>query len=298
MHMRIADQWQTEYALLDCANGERLERWADFLLIRPDPQVVWQTAKTNPLWQQAHARYHRSAKGGGSWEVYRSLPERWQLSFGSLRFHVKCMGFKHTGVFPEQAVNWDMLAKLIKQEKRPLRVLNLFAYTGAATLACLAAGASVTHVDASRGMVSWAKENALLSGLAQKDVRWMVDDCMKFVQREQRRGSTYDIIIMDPPSYGRGPGGEVWKLEDAIHPLIADCAKLLSENALAFLVNSYTAGLSPSVMEYLLGVEISARRGGTLACDEIGLPVKSSGLTLPCGASAIWFGEREWAVAF
>ena len=290
--MRIAEHWQ-DYELLDCSGGERLERWGAVILRRPDPQVVWQTPKDAALWNSAHAVYHRSEKGGGAWETHQKLPEKWQIAYNGLQFQIKCMGFKHTGLFPEQAVNWDLLQGVIRAAKRPVRVLNLFAYTGGATVACLAAGAQVTHVDAAKGMVAWAKENALLNHLPQENMRWIVEDCLKFVQREQRRGKTYDIILMDPPSYGRGPNGEVWKLEDEIHGLIRECAALLSEDALLFLVNAYTTGLSPSVMAYMLDAEIRAKRGGTLVCDEIGLPVTASSAVLPCGSSAFWAWEEK-----
>ena len=285
--MRAADKW-LDYELLDASRGERLERWGDILLIRPDPQILWDTPRKDPRWKQAHARYHRSHTGGGQWERYRPIPDSWQIQYGDLKFALKPMGFKHTGLFPEQAVNWDLMASLIKKENRPIRVLNLFGYTGAATLACVAAGAHVTHVDASKGMVAWGKENAVSSGLADKPMRWLVDDCLKFVQREQRRGNTYDAILMDPPSYGRGPGGEVWKLEEQIYPLVAECVKLLSDDPLFFLINSYTTGLSPSVMQYVLGTLLPQHIGGTLSADEIGLPVTNSGLVLPCGATALW----------
>ncbi len=288
--MRAADNWK-EYELIDASEGERLERWGDVFLIRPDPQVVWQTPKRNPLWKQAHARYLRSKTGGGHWEMYRPVPDVWQIGYGALTFHLKPMGFKHTGLFPEQAVNWDFMTEIIRKANRPIRVLNLFGYTGAATLACVAAGAHVTHVDAAKGMVAWGRENAALSGLADRPMRWLVDDCGKFVQREQRRGNTYDAILMDPPSYGRGPGGEVWKLEEQIYDLIKQCAMLLSDDPLFFLVNSYTAGLSPSVMRYMLGTLLCPRFGGETAADEIGLPVTESGLTLPCGSTAMWLGK-------
>ena len=285
--MRAADQWK-DYELLDASRGERLERWGDILLIRPDPQILWDTPRKDPRWKQAHARYHRSNTGGGQWERYRPIPDSWQINYGDLKFALKPMGFKHTGLFPEQAVNWDLMASLIKKENRPIRVLNLFGYTGAATLACVAAGAHVTHVDASKGMVAWGKENATSSGLADKPMRWLVDDCVKFVQREQRRGNTYDGILMDPPSYGRGPGGEVWKLEEQVYPLVAECVKLLSDDPLFFLINSYTTGLSPSVMQYVLGTLLPENIGGHLSADEIGLPVTASGMVLPCGATAMW----------
>ena len=285
--MRAANHWK-DYELIDTSRGERLERWGDVLLIRPDPQILWDTPRKDPRWKQAHARYHRSNTGGGQWERYRPIPDSWQIAYGDLRFALKPMGFKHTGLFPEQAVNWDLMADLIKKENRPVRVLNLFGYTGAATLACVAAGAHVTHVDASKGMVAWGKENAVASGLADKPMRWLVDDCVKFVQREQRRGNTYDGILMDPPSYGRGPGGEVWKLEEQVYPLVAECVKLLSDDPLFFLINSYTTGLSPSVMQYVLGTLLPKNIGGHLSADEIGLPVTDSGMVLPCGATAMW----------
>ena len=285
--MRAADKW-IDYELLDASRGERLERWGDIILIRPDPQILWDTPRRDPRWKQAHARYHRSNTGGGQWERYRPIPDSWQIQYGDLTFALKPMGFKHTGLFPEQAVNWDLMASLIARENRPVRVLNLFGYTGAATLACVAAGAHVTHVDASKGMVAWGKENAVSSGLADKPMRWLVDDCLKFVQREQRRGNTYDAILMDPPSYGRGPGGEVWKLEEQIYPLVAECVKLLSDDPLFFLINSYTTGLSPSVMQYVLGSLLPQHIGGTLSADEIGLPVTATGMVLPCGATALW----------
>ena len=285
--MRAANNWK-DYELLDTSRGERLERWGDIVLIRPDPQILWDTPRRDPRWKQAHARYHRSNTGGGQWERYRPIPDSWQISYGDLQFALKPMGFKHTGLFPEQATNWDLMSDLIKKENRPVKVLNLFGYTGAATLACVAAGAHVTHVDASKGMVAWGKENAVASGLADKPMRWLVDDCVKFVQREQRRGNTYDGILMDPPSYGRGPGGEVWKLEEQVYPLVAECVKLLSDDPLFFLINSYTTGLSPSVMQYVLGTLLPENIGGHLSADEIGLPVTASGLVLPCGATALW----------
>lgn len=285
--MRAADKWK-DYALLDASSGERLERWGEIFLIRPDPQILWNTPRRLPEWKKAHARYHRSNTGGGQWERYKPLPDVWPIRYGDLTFRLKPMGFKHTGLFPEQAVNWDGMAARIRAAGRPIRVLNLFGYTGAATLACVAAGAHVTHVDASKGMVAWGKENAAASGLADRPMRWLVDDCGKFVQRELRRGNTYDAILMDPPSYGRGPGGEVWKLEDAIYPLVEQCAGLLSDNPLFFIINSYSAGLSPSVMQYILSSLLTPRFGGVCSSDEIGLPVTASGLVLPCGATAIW----------
>ena len=285
--MRIADGWK-DYELLDCSDGERLERWGDVVLIRPDPQVIWKTPKKHPMWKNAHARYLRSSTGGGHWEVLKKTPDAWQISYGELKFNVKTMGFKHTGIFPEQAVNWDYTAELIRKAGRPVKVLNLFGYTGGATAACLKAGAQVVHVDASKGMVAWGKENSAASGVSDRPVRWIVDDCIKFVQREIRRGNKYYIIIMDPPSYGRGPGGEVWKLEDEVYDFVGLCAGVLSDDPLMVLINSYTTGLSPAVMEYILGAVVSPKYGGRLSSGEIGLPVTQTGMTLPCGASAIW----------
>lgn len=288
--MRIADKWK-DYELIDCSCGERLERWGDIILIRPDPQAIWKTPKTHPLWKKAHARYNRSKTGGGSWEVYKKLPDRWNISLDDLSFNIKTMGFKHTGLFPEQAVNWDYTQSLIKNAGRPIKALNLFAYTGGATVAMLNAGASVVHVDAAKGMVAWAKENAASSNVADKSVRWIVDDCAKFVQREIKRGNRYDVIIMDPPSYGRGPGGEVWKLEDEVYDFVELCTNVLSDNPLMVLINSYTTGLSPSVMEYILGSVMPKNKSGKLSSDEIGLPVTATGMVLPCGASAFWTAE-------
>ncbi len=284
--MRVAQNWK-DYELIDATDGERLERFGDVLLIRPDPQIIWHTPRGDPRWESANARYLRSKTGGGHWEMRRKTPECWQIRYGDLHFNLKPMGFKHTGIFPEQAVNWDLMAEKIRTAGRPIRVLNLFGYTGAATLACVAAGAHVTHVDASKGMVNWGRENAVLSGLAEKPMRWLVDDCGKFVQRELRRGNTYDAIVMDPPSYGRGPGGEVWKLEDQIYALVEQCVRLLSDQPLFFLINSYTTGLSPAVMQYILAT-LMKNRGGITAADEIGLPVTAGGLVVPCGATAMW----------
>ena len=285
--MRAAETWQ-DYELIDATEKNRLERWDKTLLIRPDPQVVWNTAPASPLWDQADAVYHRSSKGGGSWETRRSLPQKWRIRWQDLTLIVSPTGFKHTGVFPEQAVNWEWYRKVITAAGRPIRVLNLFGYTGGATLACLAAGATVTHVDASKGMVAWARENAAASNLQDRPCRWIVDDCGKFVAREIRRGSFYDAVIMDPPSYGRGPGGEIWKLEDNIYDLIAQCVGVLSKQPLFFAVNSYTEGLSPAVMEYIMKTTIVPRFGGRTSCDEIGLPVSATGGVVPCGATAIW----------
>lgn len=285
--MRPAANWK-DYELIDATGGNRLERWGDAVLIRPDPQIVWKSKPSSPAWGRADAVYHRSGQGGGQWEVRRRLPEKWTIRYGALTLVVSPTGFKHTGVFPEQAVNWDWYAKKIEAAGRPVRVLNLFGYTGGATLACAAAGASVCHVDASKGIVTWARENVAASGLAGRPIRWIVDDCAKFVARELRRGSRYDAIILDPPSYGRGPGGEVWKLEDNIYDLLALCAQALSETPLFMAVNSYTTGLSPAVMEYILKTTICPVYGGGTNCDEIGLPVSATGGVVPCGATAIW----------
>lgn len=281
--MWLADQWK-EYEVLDCSGGEKLERWGDYILVRPDPQVIWDTPKDSALWRKKHGHYHRSRKGGGEWEFF-DLPGQWSISYRELTFQLKPFSFKHTGLFPEQAVNWDWCAEKIKGAGRPVKVLNLFAYTGGATLSAAAAGACVTHVDASKGMVNWAKENAVSSGLQDAPIRWLVDDCVKFVEREIRRGSRYDAVIMDPPSYGRGPKGEIWKMEDEVYGLIERCVRLLSSRPLFFLINSYTTGLQPSVMAYMLGVQMK-KFHGIVTADEVGLPVSSSGLALPCGACA------------
>lgn len=284
--MWIANQWN-DYEILDTSDGEKLERWDKYILLRPDPQVIWKSDKSLPQWRQLNGHYHRSAKGGGQWQFF-NLPEQWSVSYGQLTFQLKPFSFKHTGLFPEQAVNWDWFSSIIKKSDRPLKVLNLFAYTGGATLAAAAAGASVTHVDASKGMVNWAKENAYSSGFAQAPIRWLVDDCVKFVEREIRRGNHYDGIIMDPPSYGRGPKGEIWKIEDSIFPFIQLCTKLLHEDSRFFLINSYTTGLAPSVLTYMISTEVVKRFGGHVESDEIGLPVTATGLVLPCGASGRW----------
>lgn len=286
--MRMAENWK-DYKLIDASDGERLERWGDKLLIRPDPQVIWKTPRRCPEWKRADARYVRSSSGGGAWDVKSKLPDSWTISYNNLKFGIKPMGFKHTGLFPEQAVNWDWMINKIKAANRPIRVLNLFAYTGGATLACLSAGAYVCHVDASKGMTAWAKENAAMSGLADIPQRWIVDDCAKFVAREIRRESYYDAIIMDPPSYGRGPSGEVWRLEDQIYDLVGLCRGVLTKDPLFFLLNSYTTGLSPSVMKYILSVQLSKSfNSGSCSADEIGLPVQESSLVLPCGSTAIF----------
>ncbi|MFI3176385.1 MAG: class I SAM-dependent methyltransferase [Eubacteriales bacterium] len=284
--MWIADNWK-DYEVIDTSNGEKLERWGDYILVRPDPQVIWNTPKHHKKWKQMNGHYHRSSKGGGEWEFF-NLPQEWTIQYNNLTFHLKPFNFKHTGLFPEQATNWDWCSSLIKKANRPLKVLNLFAYTGGATLAAAAAGAHVTHVDASKGMVNWAKENALSSGLGEASIRWLVDDCVKFVEREIRRGNKYDGIIMDPPSYGKGPKGEIWKIEQSIYPFIELTAKLLSKDAMFFLINSYTTGLQPAVLSYMIQSVISPIHGGVVDASEIGLPVSSNGLILPCGASGRW----------
>lgn len=290
--MRYTSDWK-EYKLLDASHGERLEKWGDRILIRPDPQIIWKTEKTNPKWQQSDAIYHRSNKGGGRWDkLNKNMSDSWAISYKNLKFGIKMMNFKHTGVFPEQAVNWDLLQKIISSQKQNMSILNLFAYTGGATLACAEKGAKVCHVDASKGMVAWAKENAKLSKLDSCPIRWIIDDCEKFVRREIKRGNKYDGIIMDPPSYGRGPKGEIWKIEDNIFHFILLCKSLLSENAIFFMINSYSTGLSPSVMEYLLSEIIKKQRGGFVYSDEIGIPIESSHLVIPSGATAIWSTEK------
>ncbi|MCD8130344.1 MAG: class I SAM-dependent methyltransferase [Lachnospiraceae bacterium] len=291
--MWIADKWK-DYEVLDTSGGEKLERWGDYALVRPDPQVIWDTPKENPLWSAPNGHYHRSSKGGGEWE-FHNLPQEWSISYQSLglTFRLKPFSFKHTGLFPEQAANWEWFSSLIKKRRSekpgsPAKVLNLFAYTGGATLAAAKAGASVVHVDASRGMVGWAKENAQISGLADAPVRYLVDDCVKFVERELRRGNRYDAVIMDPPSYGRGPKGEIWKIEDSVFSLIQRASQLLSEEPLFFLINSYTTGLQPAVLTYMMSAVIRPQHGGRVEAGEIGLPVSSSSLILPCGASGRW----------
>ncbi len=284
--MWTANNWK-DYEVLDTSCGEKLERWGKYLLVRPDPQVIWNTPKKNPGWNKKNGHYHRSSKGGGEWEFF-NLPDEWSIHYRELTFRLKPFSFKHTGLFPEQAANWDWFAALIRGSGKPVKVLNLFAYTGGATLAAAKAGASVTHVDASKGMVTWAKENAIASGLGDAPIRWLVDDCVKFVEREIRRGNTYDAIIMDPPSYGRGPKGEIWKIEESIFPFIELTAKILSRDALFYLVNSYTTGLQPAVLSYMINTAIVPAFDGHVAADEIGLPVKESGLVLPCGASGRW----------
>ena len=288
--MWLADQWN-DYEVIDCSKGEKLERWGDYLLVRPDPQVIWDTPKKEKGWRKMNGHYHRSSKGGGEWEFFQ-LPKEWTIQYSlpinkKLTFHLKPFSFKHTGLFPEQAANWNWFSQLIADavsKGRPVKVLNLFAYTGGATLAAAAAGASVTHVDASKGRVTWAKENAISSGLKDAPIRWLVDDCVKFVEREIRRGNHYDAIIMDPPSYGRGPKGEIWKIEESVYPLIQLCSQILTDNPLFFLINSYTTGLQPAVLSYMISTVLGTANG-TVTASEIGLPVSSNGLVLPCGAS-------------
>ena len=284
--MWVSDGWR-DYELIDCGGGEKLERWGKHVLVRPDPQAIWQTPRNNPLWRRPDARYARASTGGGAWEK-KDVPAQWQVRYRELTFQVKPMNFKHTGLFPEQAANWDFAMEQIRRAGRPISVLNLFAYTGGATVACAAAGASVCHVDAARGMVSWGRDNARASGLEDAPIRWIVDDCAKFVEREIRRGRRYDAIIMDPPSYGRGPSGEVWKLEDSLWPFVELVAGVLSDEPLFFLINSYTTGLAPSVLTYILESLITPKDGGRTRSDELGLPVTESGLALPCGATGRW----------
>ena len=289
--MWIADNWK-DYEVLDTAGGEKLERWGDYLLVRPDPQVIWDSNKQNPGWKKMNGHYHRSSKGGGEWEFF-DLPKEWEIHYKELTFRLKPFSFKHTGLFPEQATNWDWFSNLIrdtlaKEPGRQIKVLNLFAYTGGATLAAANAGAHVTHVDASKGMVTWAKENAVASGLGEKPIRWLVDDCVKFVEREIRRGNKYDAIIMDPPSYGRGPKGEIWKIEDSIYPFVQLTTQILADEPLFFLINSYTTGLQPAVLSYMINLAVVKNFGGSVEANEIGLPVKDTGLVLPCGASGRW----------
>ena len=287
--MWLADQWK-DYEVLDTSAGEKLERWDRYILVRPDPQVIWNTPKSDPCWRKYDARYDRSSTGGGKWSNLR-LPERWQIHYKELTFNVKPMNFKHTGVFPEQAANWDFIMKTIRGAKRPVNVLNLFAYTGGATLAAAAAGASVCHVDAAKGMVAWAKENAKSSGLENAPIRWIVDDCGKFVEREIRRGRRYEAIIMDPPSYGRGPSGEIWKLEENLYPFAEMVSQVLSDDPLFMIINSYTTGLAPSVLGYLMDTLVTKKYGGHTECGELGLPVRDTGLVLPCGSTGRWTRE-------
>lgn len=288
--MLIADDWK-DYELIDTGDGERLERWGEFVLRRPDPQIIWPRER-HDIWDTAHAHYHRSKKGGGAWEYKTKLPDRWKISYEKLSFYIRPTDFKHTGLFPEQAVNWKWIINIIKKASRPVKIINLFAYTGAATTAAAFAGAEVCHVDAAKGMVNWAKENLALSGLADSPVRFITDDVIKFVKREKRRGRLYDGIIMDPPSYGRGPDGEVWKIEDALFGLLKECLDIMSPDPIFFLANTYTTGLSPTVLENIIKILIQSKFGGAAETGEIGLPVKSSGLILPCGIHGRWEAEN------
>ena len=288
--MWCSDNWN-DYELLDASDGERLERWGKYILVRPDPQIIWKGAARHYAWKKADGIYRRSNNGGGAW-IKQNTPEYWDISYGDLKFRLKPMGFKHTGLFPEQATNWDWFFALIKNANRPIKVLNLFAYTGGATVAAAKAGAQVVHVDASKGIVAMAKENAALSGLGDAPVRYIVDDCKKFIEREIRRGNKYDGIIMDPPSYGRGPGGEVWKLEDSIDEFVGLASQVLSDRPLFFLINSYTTGLSPLTMSYILDLKVKSRYGGKIEAGEIGLRVTETGAVLPCGASTRWTAEK------
>jgi len=286
--MLLANKW-IDYEIIDAADGKKLERWGDVILDRPDPQIIWKEKSDAAAWKNTNAVYHRSKSGGGEWEFRADLANSWQIKYDHLIFNVKPMGFKHTGLFPEQAVNWDFMYDMIFNSKREISVLNLFAYTGGATVACASAGAKVVHVDAAKGMVQWAKENAASSGLSEAPIRYIVDDCVKFVEREIRRGHKYDAIIMDPPSYGRGPKGEIWKFEEELFNLVTKCSELLSDNPLFFIVNSYTTGISHTIVGNLLTMILKKRFGGVVSSDEIGLPIKSSGLVLPCGAATRWF---------
>ena len=283
--MKLANNWK-DYEILDMANGEKLERWGDVVLIRPDPQIIWNKKEHEEKWKTANAIYNRSKTGGGSWQYKKKMPSEWKIKYKDLTFNIKPMGFKHTGLFPEQAVNWDWMMEKIKSAKRDIKVLNLFAYTGGATVACLSAGASVCHVDSSKGMVSWAKENVISSRLKDRPVRYIVDDVVKFVNREIRRGNKYDAIIMDPPSYGRGAKGEVWRFEDDITDLVELCTKVLSKKPLFFLINSYTTGISAKVLENILKINI--KNDGIFESGEVGLPMKDSKLVLPCGIYGKW----------
>ena len=289
--MWLADKWN-DYKILDTANGEKLESWGKYVFIRPDPQVIWSYKNAPELWKKAHGRYNRSKKGGGNWDItFKNLPDKWQISYRDLKVVVRPTGFKHTGLFPEQAVNWDFTSDIISKSDRQLNVLNLFGYTGGASVAALKAGAKVCHVDASKGMISWCRENVEANGLADRPIRYIVDDAVKFVEREIRRGNFYDGVIMDPPSYGRGPKGEVWTLEEKIFDLISLCTNVLSEKPAFFIVNSYTTGLAPTVLYNMLSMTVGRKFGGTTQAEEIGLPVENSPYILPCGSTGRWIGE-------
>lgn len=290
--MRVAKDWK-DYEILDMANGEKLERWGNYILERPDPQIVWQDKTFKDKWKKVDAIYHRSKKGGGYWENINNIKASWQVKYKDLTFNIKQMGFKHTGLFPEQAVNWDYMIDKIKNSNRKIKVLNLFAYTGGATVACAYAGADVVHVDSSRGMVLWAKENIESSNLTDRYVRFIVDDVIKFVKREIRRGNKYDAIIMDPPSFGRGANGEVWNIEESLYPLIKLCMEVLSDNPLFFLINSYTTGMSPKVLENILYMTLDKKYKGKISSGEVGLPMKDSNLILPCGIYGLWESSED-----
>lgn len=285
--MYMSTDWK-DYELIDTGGGEKLERWGDVVLRRPDPQIIWPLEKETDIWRNVHGHYHRSSSGGGQWDMKKPIPERWKIEYKHLKFYIKPTNFKHTGLFPEQAVNWDWMMNKIKSANRPIKVLNLFAYTGGATVACASAGAEVCHVDAAKGMVQWAKENAGLSGLEAHPIRFITDDVFKFVQREQRRGNKYDAIIMDPPSYGRGPGGETWKLEQSLYPFLEFCTTIMSDNPLFLQINSYTTGISPTVLSNMLSMTMKKRYGGKLSSGEIGIPITKSGMVLPCGILGRW----------
>ncbi|WP_268623365.1 class I SAM-dependent methyltransferase [Paenibacillus alvei] len=285
--MYMSTDWK-DYELIDTGGGEKLERWGDVVLRRPDPQIIWPLEKETDIWRNVHGHYHRSSSGGGQWDMKKPIPERWTIEYKHLKFYIKPTNFKHTGLFPEQAVNWDWMMNKIKSANRPIKVLNLFAYTGGATVACASAGAEVCHVDAAKGMVQWAKENAALSGLDSHPIRFITDDVFKFVQREQRRGNKYDAIIMDPPSYGRGPGGETWKLEQSLYPFLEFCTTIMSDNPLFLQINSYTTGISPTVLSNMLSMTMKKRYGGKLSSGEIGIPITKSGMVLPCGILGRW----------
>ena len=286
--MKIANNWK-DYKILDMAEGQKLEKWGEIILSRPDPQIIWKEKTYPKKWKEINAVYHRSKTGGGAWKFHKKMPKQWQIKYKELTFNIKPMGFKHTGLFPEQAANWDWAMDKIENAKRPIKVLNLFAYTGGATVACAAAGAEVCHVDASKGMVTWAKENLQTSGLGDRKVRFIVDDVVKFVEREIRRGNKYDAIIMDPPSYGRGPKGEVWQIEEKLYGLVELCTKVLSDNPLFFLINSYTTGLSPIILEHILDATVARKaKGGNIYAGEIGIPTSRDGKVLPCGIFGRW----------
>ena len=290
LYMWLSNKWH-DFEIIDCSDGEKLERWGEYTLVRPDPQAIWSTERNDPAWFRPNARYARSSSGGGRW-VRANVPEAWQIHYNELTFNIKLMNFKHTGIFPEQACNWEYIMERVRSAERRISVLNLFAYTGAASLAAAAAGAEVCHVDAAKGMVSWARENAAASGLTDRPIRWIVEDCRKFVEREIRRGRRYDAIIMDPPSYGRGPSGEIWKLEESLYPFVELCAQVLSDTPEFVIINSYTTGLSPSVLTYMSETIFTKRFGGHSESQELGLPVSASGLALPCGATCRWSARQ------